>query len=131
MILIYITIGLFIPYAILISFYRAGWNGLDLFQAKGQDPDQKLSVVIAARNEEENIGNLLSSIAIQTYPQHLFEVVVVDDHSTDNTIAIASRFSFVKIIKLQFDNINSYKKKAIETGIAAASGDLIVITDAD
>lgn len=131
MILIYITIGLFIPYAILISFYRAGWGELEVFQANDQNPDLKISVVIAARNEEENIANLLTSIGSQTYPDNLFEVIVVDDHSSDNTASIASSFSFVKLIKLQFDNINSYKKKAIETGIAAASGDLVVITDAD
>src|SRR6185503_11374530 len=131
MILIYITIGLFIPYAILIAFYRAGWNELGIFTPNDDTPGEKISIVIAARNEEENIGKLLASIGSQTYPRHLFEVIVVDDHSTDNTSAIAAGFSFVKLIKLQFDNINSYKKKAIETGIAAASGELIVITDAD
>lgn len=104
---------------------------MNTFSENSQEPDLKLSVIIAARNEEENIGKLLQTIETQTYPKSLFEVIVVDDHSTDNTATIASSFSFVKLIKLQFDNINSYKKKAIETGIAAASGDLIVITDAD
>jgi poly-beta-1,6-N-acetyl-D-glucosamine synthase len=131
MILIYITIGLFIPYAVLILFYRAGWGELEIFLPGEQDPELKISVIIAARNEEENIGKLLESISSQTYPKELFETIVVDDHSTDNTAGIASTFSFVKLIRLQFDNINSYKKKAIESGIAAASGDLIVITDAD
>ncbi len=50
---------------------------------------------------------------------------------TDNTTDIVRNFEFVKLIQLQSDSINSYKKKAIETGIAAASGDLIVTTDAD
>ena len=90
-----------------------------------------ISVVIAARNEEENIGQLLSSIESQTYPKEFFEVIVVDDHSTDNTASIVKNFEFVKLIRLQPDNINSYKKRAIETGIAGASGDLIVTTDAD
>lgn len=131
MVLIYITVGLFIPYAILTLFYRSGWNELEVFSPGGQEPRLRISVVIAARNEEENIGELLRSIGSQTYPKDLFEVIVVDDHSNDNTAAIASGFSFVKLISLQFENINSYKKKAIETGIAAASGDLVVITDAD
>lgn len=90
-----------------------------------------ISVIIPARNEEENIGKLLSSLEKQTFPKHLFEVIVVDDHSTDKTATIVNSHSFAKLIKLEFDNINSYKKKAIETGIAAASGDLIVTTDAD
>jgi cellulose synthase/poly-beta-1,6-N-acetylglucosamine synthase-like glycosyltransferase len=96
-----------------------------------QQPRTKISVIIPARNEEGNIGKLLTSLQSQTYPAHLFEVIVVDDHSTDNTAAIVKGFASVKLIQIQFDNINSYKKKAIETGIAAASGDLIVTTDAD
>ena len=131
MILIYVTIGLFIPYAILILFYRSGWSELSGFSANGSGLTTKISVIIAARNEQENIRKLLESIQAQTYSPDLFEVIVVDDHSTDNTAAIVNEFSFVKLIKLQFDKINSYKKKAIETGIGAASGDLIVVTDAD
>jgi cellulose synthase/poly-beta-1,6-N-acetylglucosamine synthase-like glycosyltransferase len=131
MVLIYITIGLFIPYAILILFYRSGWNQLEIFYSAEQQPDLRISVIIAARNEEENIGKLLRSIDSQSYPKELFEVIVVDDHSNDNTAAIAAGFPFVKLIRLQFDNINSYKKKAIETGIAAGTGDMIVVTDAD
>jgi cellulose synthase/poly-beta-1,6-N-acetylglucosamine synthase-like glycosyltransferase len=58
-------------------------------------------------------------------------VIVVDDNSTDSTAAIVQQFSFVKLVSLKEDILNSYKKKAIETGIAAAAGDLIVTTDAD
>lgn len=131
MIILYITIGLLVIYSILIMFYRAGWNELAEFSPRDQQASTKLSVVIPARNEEDNIERLLQSLAAQTYPTNLFEVILVDDHSTDNTVAIAKKFEFVKIIRLQFDNINSYKKKAIETGIAAAGGELIVTTDAD
>jgi biofilm PGA synthesis N-glycosyltransferase PgaC len=131
MILLYITISLLIIYSILILFYRAGWQELKPFSQTDLEPSVKLSVIIPARNEEENIGKLLSSLEKQTYPPYLFEVIVVDDHSTDNTTAIVNSYSFAKLIRLEFENINSYKKKAIETGIAAASGDLIVTTDAD
>ncbi|HKC35445.1 MAG TPA: glycosyltransferase [Chitinophagaceae bacterium] len=131
MTLLYITIGFLVVYSILILFYRAGWQELKPFSQPGLPPSIEISVIIAARNEEENIGKLLTSLEKQTYPRHLFEVIVVDDHSTDKTATIVNSFSFAKLIKLQLDNINSYKKKAIETGIAAASGDLIVTTDAD
>ena len=131
MTLLYITIGLFIFYSLLILFYRAGWRELKPYSQTALEPSTKISVIIPARNEEENIGKLLSSLKKQTYPSHLFEVIVVDDHSTDNTATVVSGYSFVKLIRLEFDNINSYKKKAIEKGIAAASGDLIVTTDAD
>jgi len=131
MILLYITIGLLALYSILILYYKASWHELKPFSPGTAEPGTKISIVIAARNEEENIGKLLSSIESQTYPKQFFEVIVVDDHSSDNTISIVKNFQFVKLIRLQFDNINSYKKKAIETGIATASGDLIVTTDAD
>jgi cellulose synthase/poly-beta-1,6-N-acetylglucosamine synthase-like glycosyltransferase len=131
MILLYITIGLLVIYSLLILYYKAGWQDIETFTISDQHPNTKISVIIAARNEEENIGELLASLEIQTYPNHLYEVIVVDDHSSDNTGSIAQSFAFVKLIKLEFDNINSYKKKAIETGIAAASGHLIVTTDAD
>jgi biofilm PGA synthesis N-glycosyltransferase PgaC len=131
MILLYITIGLFILYSILILFYRGGWLELKPFSQTDHEPLIKISVIIPARNEEENIGKLLSSLDRQTYSRHLFEVIVVDDHSADNTAAIVNSYPFAKLIRLELDNINSYKKKAIETGISAASGDLIVTTDAD
>jgi len=112
-------------------FYRAGWFELRSFSQTDHEPSITISLIIPARNEEENIGKLLSSLEKQAYPSHLFEVIVVDDHSTDNTVAVVNRYSFAKLIRLEFANINSYKKKAIETGIIAASGDLIVTTDAD
>jgi poly-beta-1,6-N-acetyl-D-glucosamine synthase len=131
MMLLYITIGLLMSYAILILYYRAGWMQVTPFEEPTSMPTVKISVVVAARNEEENIGALLGSIQSQTYSPENFEVIVVDDHSTDNTATIVKLYPFAKLVQLQFDNINSYKKKAIETGVAAATGDLIVTTDAD
>ena len=131
MILLYITICLLVIYSSLILYYRAGWQELKPFSQAGSGPRVKISVIIPARNEQENISKLLSSLEKQTYPGHLFEIIVVDDHSTDNTAAIVNSYPFVKLIRLEFDNINSYKKKAIETGISRATGDLIVTTDAD
>ena len=131
MILLYISFGLFILYSVLILFYWSGWRDLEKFSPGAEAPNSTISVIIPARNEQENIGQLLRSIEQQTYPKELFEVIVVDDHSSDETATIAKNFPFVKLISLQPGSINSYKKKAIETGIAAASGDLIVTTDAD
>ncbi|HEX6170163.1 MAG TPA: glycosyltransferase [Chitinophagaceae bacterium] len=131
MILVYISIVLFALYSLLILYYHNGWQELKPYSQPGQEALIKISVIIPARNEEENIGKLLSSIERQTYPKHLYEVIIIDDHSTDNTATIVNTFSFAKLLRLESHNINSYKKKAIETGIAAASGDLIVTTDAD
>lgn len=89
------------------------------------------SIIVPARNEAVNIGKLLASLEQQSYPGDLYEVIVVDDHSTDNTAEIAAGFKGVQVIKLDTDGINSYKKMAIATGIARAKNEWIIGTDAD
>ncbi len=131
MILLIITITLFIGYSILIIYYWQSWKAIPEFTPTATTPVIKASVIIPARNEEDNIAELLKSLEEQTYPREFFEVIVVDDHSTDNTVAMVRRFPFARVLQLDEDGINSYKKKAIETGIAHATGDLIVTTDAD
>jgi cellulose synthase/poly-beta-1,6-N-acetylglucosamine synthase-like glycosyltransferase len=131
MVLTGIIAALFITYAFLILYYRQSWISIPDYIPDSSIPETKISVIISARNEEEHIQALLHSIGKQSYPKDLLEVIVVDDNSTDNTISLALQFPFVKLITLKEEGINSYKKKAIELGIAAASGDLIVTTDAD
>ncbi len=106
---------------------------MPLFQPAKTTPKKeiKFSIIIPARNEEKNIGLLLNSLLNQNYPKEFFEIIVVDDHSTDNTAQVIKNFSDVNCISLKDDQINSYKKKAIETGIAAAQNEWIVCTDAD
>jgi biofilm PGA synthesis N-glycosyltransferase PgaC len=131
MILLYIIIVLFFLYSWLIIYYWLAWKSIPGYAASTSLPQTKISVIIPARNEEKNIGQLLQALQEQTYPSVLFEIIVVDDHSTDATAALVQQFSTVKLVQLKEDGINSYKKKAIETGIAAATGELIVTTDAD
>ena len=102
-----------------------------IFQPTKNTLQPKISLIIPARNEETNIGKLLAALSNQSYPKELTEIIVVDDHSTDNTATIVQQFPFAKLIQLKEDAINSYKKKAIEKGIAEATGELIVTTDAD
>lgn len=116
----------------VINFYRQGWKEMPEFEPTDLAPDViGFSVIIPARNEEANIGRLLHSLHQQTYPRKKFEIIVIDDHSTDNTANIVQHFNEVKLLRLKEDKINSYKKKAIETAIAHASNEWIVCTDAD
>ena len=124
MILIYIIIALFVPYFFLIIFYWQAWISIPEYKLSENKQLIKISIIIPARNEEENISTLLEALQKQTYPSSLFEIIVVDDHSTDKTSEIVQQFSNISLIQLKEDNINSYKKKAIETGIAAATGQL-------
>jgi len=93
-----------------------------------------VTVLIAARNEEESIHLTIDDILAQDYPKHLTEIIIVDDHSTDRTADIIRGYSDrgVKLLQLNEDQpLNSYKKKAISEAIALSTGDLMVATDAD
>ena len=93
-----------------------------------------VSILIAARNEEDKIAFTIEDILRQDYPRNLVELIVIDDHSTDRTAEIIARYAGkgVKLIRLNEDKpLNSYKKKAISEAIQIAAGELIVTTDAD
>ena len=96
-------------------------------------PNTKVSIIIAARNEEENIGNCILSLLQQDYPRELFEIIAIDDHSQDKTLSVMKsiKSAQLKILQLPVDETNSYKKAAINYGILQAFGDLIIMTDAD
>jgi len=130
-IILFITIFLFAAYSILIIFYWLNWRSAHEFFPESKNPATPVSVIVAARNEEENIGKLLQALQKQTYPGNLFEIIVVNDHSADNTTKIVKEFRGVLLIELKNYSINSYKKKAIEAGIEASTGKLIITTDAD
>ncbi len=132
MLLLIITILLLAAYSILIIYFWQSWIRIPIHtNSIPGGPQKKVSVIIPARNEEKNIGALLNSLQQQNYPLELTEIIVIDDHSTDNTAAIVKGFPGVTLITLKEESINSYKKKAIETAIGTASGELIITTDAD
>jgi len=126
-------------YVVLIFNYRSGWAGLDYFTKTAEKVfSTKASVIVAARNEENNIINCLNDITAQDYPRDLFEIIVVDDSSTDNTAVLVEKFitshpdsSSVKLIRLSDESKVASKKQAIEKGIGKSHGDLIITTDAD
>lgn len=95
-----------------------------------------LSVVIAARNEADFIALCLSDLTVQTYPPDRFEVIVVDDESSDQTAQIVQKFASlhanIHLLNVgdQFPEMAA-KKRPLSVGIQAAKGDWIVTTDAD
>jgi cellulose synthase/poly-beta-1,6-N-acetylglucosamine synthase-like glycosyltransferase len=95
-----------------------------------------VSVVVAARNEEENIERCLRSILQVDYPADKLEVVVADDGSTDRTPEIISKIkqehNNLKVIRIE-SQINNLKGKAnaLAQAIAQTNGEFIFLTDAD
>ena len=132
MIVLFIIAVLFLlAYSILILYYWRSWVSIPEFKVKNKNSKTKITVIIPARNEEENIATCLDSVCNQSYPKKLFQVLVVDDHSTDNTAAIVNSYADygVKLISLKnfvVNELNSYKKKAIEIAIAQSVRRLIV-----
>ena len=133
MALLWITIVLLLVYGGLLLFYKRAWDRIKNYMIDSSQPPTFISVIIPARNEEENIRRLLISLQKQSYPATSFEVIVVDDFSTDDTATVVTVFGLnnLHLVTPQVKTGNSSKKKAIEAGIAKARGELIVTTDAD
>jgi cellulose synthase/poly-beta-1,6-N-acetylglucosamine synthase-like glycosyltransferase len=131
--LLWITIVFLLAYGVLLLFYKRAWEHADDYVMEGTGHQAFISVIIPARNEEKNIGSLLLSLQQQSYPKELFEIIVVDDYSSDNTACVVRSFELpnLHLTAPQITNNNSSKKKAIEAGIRQAKGELIVTTDAD
>ncbi len=93
-----------------------------------------LSVIVAAKNEEKNLPALISSLVKQSYAADLFEVIIIDDNSSDNTFekakSLTENFYHFSIYKVT-DKKYSGKKGVLEFGIAKAKNPFVLITDAD
>ncbi len=129
-----LTILLTMAYAGLILYLKRGWRRLALFRPQSRQYKTTVSVLIAARNEEDKLEKTILDILAQNYPANLVQLIVVDDHSTDRTSGIILSFApdGVKLIKLnEARALNSYKKKAITEAIKLSDSELIVTTDGD
>ena len=139
---VYLLVALLLSgyYLWLMSHYARHWEALPEWSiSPGFVPTTKVSVLVPARNEAENVEACLQSILAQSYPAGLLEIIAIDDHSTDDTVLIIDRltrnFEHLHLLKMSDfptnKNDTAFKKRAIEKGIALAKGDLIVCTDAD
>lgn len=130
--LLIIISNVFIIFSLQKLFAENDFLLENLNQIKNETPF--ISVIVAAKNEEKNIHALIKSIDEQNYPKEKYEVIIVDDGSTDNTFNIASNFITDKI---NFKIIKSVGKKisgkrgALQKGIENSIYNYILITDAD
>src|ERR1035437_3837244 len=94
----------------------------------------QISIIIAGKNEERNLPGLLDSLKVVNYPISDFEIVFVDDNSTDNTLFIAmeKQKELPNLRVIQATN-KKYpgKKGALAQGIIESRYDYILITDSD
>lgn len=125
-------------YAWLMESLRKGWENLPVWKpSHSSPPETQVSIVVPVRNEEAYLARCLTTLLQQDYPPSLLEIIVVDDFSTDNTVAIAGDFADRGVRLIQMEQLiaggagRSSKKKALEAGIQAAKGELLATFDGD
>lgn len=123
-----------------IYFLTIIWIGLYKLKTekRSNEISEFVSVIIPFRNESENILSCYGSLLNQNYPGNKFEIIFVNDSSTDDSFEKlinknkSSTNSNVTIISVPPEySANAHKKRAIRYGIENAKGDIIVTTDAD
>lgn len=94
----------------------------------------RFSVIIAAKNEEQNLPRLFKSLKKLNYPKEYYEIIFVNDQSTDKTKNVIDKFIQVTPNAKLYDSFGKKypgKKGALDIGISHAKNDYIMITDAD
>ena len=89
----------------------------------------KLSVVIPCYNEQQTIRSLIEAVRAAAVPDK--EIIVVDDCSTDGTREILQREIGPLVSQIIYHPVNCGKGAALRTGFAAATGDVVIVQDAD
>jgi len=123
----------------LIIFYVEHWQNITEFTESEISRNTTVSIIVPARNESAHIINCLDAVLHQNYPANLYEVIVVDDFSEDDTFALANSlqkhnlrvFQLSTLLADEEEPVHAYKKKAIEKAIDQSHAELIVTIDAD
>lgn len=121
-------------YCLLIFLAAMGWLGVNPeTHQTGKNKPVFISMIVPFRNEENQLPELLDCMKAIKYPKNLFEIIFVNDHSSDNSQSIVN--SVLPVLSNCELIINSSdiegKKASIKHGIEFAKGELLILTDAD
>ena len=134
MIAFIIILGVLLLYYLVYLgiFYR----GMERKYTAATNAQPFVSVVVAARNEENTISQLLTSLINQDYPENMYEVIIADDGSDDATARIVRDFqrkseNLILIPVALSGEVMSRKKNALAQAVQKSRGEIILTTDAD
>lgn len=132
-ILIIVSFSFFLIYLRYLDIFK---NGLKNRKINLNTSKRKVSVIIAARNEENHIHQLLTALVNQSYPQELYEIIIADDSSQDKTAEIvdefAQKWNNIRLFTvLDRKKALSPKKNALKQAIRSSRNEIILLTDAD
>ncbi|MDC0303459.1 glycosyltransferase [Flavobacteriales bacterium] len=117
-------------YGFMIVYAITGWKKLNIEDEK--QPWLGVSILVAARNESENIETVIKDIFNQNYNHELFELIVIDDNSEDDTLqkanVLKAKYPKLKVIS---NTDESGKKTALQKGVNLSKFDTIATIDAD
>lgn len=116
-------------YLSLIIRYIFGWHKTKRISKKSFLP--KVSIIIAMRNEENNIDRLINDLQSQIYDTDKLEFILVNDHSTDKTGYLLEKLDLKNFQILNLPDGKYGKKNAIIMAASLANGDIILSSDAD
>jgi glycosyltransferase involved in cell wall biosynthesis len=138
MIFLMIAIGLALVYMAIQFQYLYYWKKIKSVSVPHDySPSTGVSVIVVARNEVDSIEACIRGLISQSYPSHLFEIIIVNDHSADGTAnkILAIPDQRIQLLHLsdfpEYIHAPAYKKSAVTLGVEKARFDLVVVTDAD
>lgn len=132
-ILLSLTCLIAIGYGTLILLFCRGWKRIPEYRPHAPLVSYRISVIIAVRNEAASLPFLLDDLVRQTLSKEWFEVIIVDDHSEDDSASVAAQYCreypWIRLLSLGEESYG--KKQAIRTGVHSSTADIIVSTDGD
>jgi 2-polyprenyl-3-methyl-5-hydroxy-6-metoxy-1,4-benzoquinol methylase len=121
-----------LPQNVRLQHRRIAASGIMVFSRKAEMRSQpKLSVILPAYNEAKTFGVLMEALLRKQIPDIQMEIIVVESCSTDGTRELALKYKDHPGVKLILEDQPRGKGHAVRTGLKAASGDYVLIQDAD
>lgn len=127
--MIYLGLAIILFYALALFMLSNVWGKIE-FNCSSQE-NVFVTVIIPVRNEQHTIVQMIKSVLANDYPDKKIQLIVVNDHSTDNTVQVLSKWVQKGIQVLDLPPGQEGKKAAIAYGVSKSNGQIVICTDGD